>query len=511
MKYQRLFAVAAGCLLPVCFFTGSARAAGACSDLLNVRLHNAVITKAEDVSAGMLDTGGRGPNAKLHVPAMCRVAGTISPQIRFEVWLPEAWNGRLEAVGGGGLAGVISYSAMAEAVRDGYASASTDTGHVASDLSWLSDRGRVEDYGYRAIHEMTLKAKDLIAAHYGKPQAYSYFNGCSTGGRQGFMEVQRYPDDYDGVVSGAPVFDFTHLHMGQLWSYQARMREPGANLTGDDFALVMKGAVAACDMNDGVKDGIITDPRTCHFDPAVLECKAGQTADCLSAAQVETVRKIYAGPANPRTGAKVYPGLEPGSSGPQPHNPGWSMIMGDKPFFLDTAVLDGMGFENMHFDLDHFDYDKDVKSIDDKLMGVLNAVNPDLREFEKHGGKQIIYHGWADPGVMPMRTIEYYEQLQRFRQQSQGSSHPLADTRKHERLFMVPGMGHCAGGVGPDHFDFMPAIVDWVEHDKAPDRIIASHEENGKTTLTRPLCAEPEVAHYKGQGDPDSADSWVCR
>lgn len=517
LAHGRLVALAGGCLLPVFLAsaaTAAAAEAGSCADLINLRLDDAVITKAESVTSGTFDTGGNGPNAKLAVPAMCRVAGTVTPQIQFEVWLPENWNGRLQAVGGGGLAGVISYGAMAQAVRDGYATASTDTGHVASDTAWLFDKGRQEDYGYRAIHEMTVKAKDIIAAHYGKPQEYAYFNGCSTGGRQGFMEVQRYPNDYDGVVSGAPVFNFTRLHMGQLWSYQARMRSPDANLTGDDFALVMQGAVAACDMNDGVKDGIITDPRTCHFDPAVLQCKAGDTSgsrSCLSAAQVETVKKIYAGAVNPRTGEQVYPGLEPGGEGPQPGNPGWSMIMGDKPFALDTAVIGGLGFENLDFDLKSFDFDEDVKTIDAKLMGVLNAVNPDLREFEAHGGKQIIYHGWSDPGVMPMETVNYYERLQKFRAQSQGSKDPLAETQAYSRLFMVPGMGHCRGGVGPDQADFMSAIVDWVEHGKAPERIIASHVENGKTTMTRPLCPHPQVARYKGEGDPNVAESWECR
>lgn len=506
------YVVAGGLVLGGLVASGAAWASAgtSCSDLINLRLDDAVITKAERVTSGTFKAGGPRP-ATLKVPPMCRVAGVITPQIHFEVWLPEKWNGRLQSVGGGGLAGVISYSAMALAAEDGYATASTDTGHVASDSKWLSDQGRQEDYGYRAIHEMTLKAKAIIEARYGKEQAYAYFNGCSTGGRQGFMEAQRFPDDYDGIISGAPVFNFTHLHMGQLWSYQARMKTPGANLTKADFNLLMKGALAACDMNDGVKDGIITDPRTCHFDPVALECKGDQVKDCLSPEQVATARKIYAGAKNPRTGAQVYPGLMPGGEGAQPNNPGWSMIMGDKPFFLDTAVLGGMGFENPNFNLMDFDFDKDVTTIDDKLMWVLNAVSPDLREFEAHGGKQIIYHGWSDPGVMPLETVHFYDRLQRFRAQAEGSKDPLKDTRAHERLFMVPGMGHCRGGVGPDHFDMMSALVAWVEQDKAPERILASHMEDGKVTMTRPLCAHPQVATYKGKGDPNKAENFVCK
>jgi len=492
---------------------GAAHAADGCADLINLRLDDAVITTAQTVSGTFeAPAGGPGaPGSTLKVPEMCRVAGTVTPQVRFEVWLPKEWNGRLQSVGGGGLAGVISYSAMALAADGGYATASTDTGHQASDNTWFSDKGRQEDYGYRAIHQMTLQAKAIIRAYYGKHEDYAYFNGCSTGGRQGFMEVQRFPDDYDGVVSGAPVFNFTHLHMGQLWTWQARMKEKGANLSKDDFNMVMKASLEACDKNDGVEDGMITDPRACHFDPSVLQCEGSKSDDCLAPQQVEALKAIYAGATNPRTGEQVYPGLMPGGEGAQPSNPGWAMIMGDEPFFLDTAVLGLMGFENPDFDLMDFDFDQDVKTIDAKLMGVLNAVDPDLREFEARGGKHIIYHGWNDPGVMPMETVNYYHRLQTFREQSQGSKNALKETQAYSRLFMVPGMGHCRGGVGPDQIDFMAAIVDWVENGKAPERILASHVEDGKVTMTRPLCPEPQVATYKGKGDADKAENWVCK
>ncbi len=264
-------ACSAAAAIPLCV-GAPAYAATACADLAKLALPETKITVAERVPAG--EFRAPGVQQPLNVPALCRVAGTVSPAINFEVWLPEGatWNGRFQAVGGGGLAGIISYPAMAEAVRNGYASSSTDTGHVSTDTAWLLDRQRIIDYGYRAIHEMTVKAKAVIETHYGRAAEYSYFNGCSTGGRQGLMTAQRYPDDYDGIVSGAPVFRFTNLHMGQLWTSHATLKKPGAVLTREDFTRVGEAAVAQCDAHDGVKDGIIADPSTCNFDPA--SCKA---------------------------------------------------------------------------------------------------------------------------------------------------------------------------------------------------------------------------------------------
>ena len=234
----------------------AAEAAMACRDLALLRLPGTLITTAEERS-GTFPAGFGPPMA---IPSICRVAGTIDPAIRFEVWLPEDYNGRLQSVGGGGLAGSISYGAMATAVSAGFASASTDTGHRANDSLWLADPQRREDYGHRAIHEMTVKAKSIIDAYYGSVPEYSYFNGCSTGGRQGLMEAQRYPNDYDGILSGAPVNTFTRLHMGQLWTAHATLTEPGAALTPDDLNLVTNAVLAQCDANDGVEDGILTDP-----------------------------------------------------------------------------------------------------------------------------------------------------------------------------------------------------------------------------------------------------------
>ena len=479
-----------------------AYAATACADLAKLSLPDTKITLAERVPAGELRAPG--VQQPLQVPAMCRVAGTVAPAINFEVWLPEGagWNGRFQAVGGGGLAGIISYPAMAEAVRSGYASSSTDTGHVSTDTQWLLDRQRIVDYGYRAIHEMTVKAKAVIESHYGRAAEYSYFNGCSTGGRQGLMTAQRFPDDYDGIVSGAPVNRFTSLHMGQLWTAHATLKKPGAVLTRDDLARVGQAAVAQCDAHDGVKDGIIADPRTCNFDPSTLQG--------FRAEQIEALKLIYQGAVNPRTGVQIYPGLEPGSEGAQPGNPGWALIMnGETPFAIDNAVLGAMGFNDSNWDWKTFDFDRDVEHVENKLFGTLNAVNPDLRDFKNGGGKLIVWHGWNDPGVMPQQTIDYYDSVVDYAAKSTGGD-GVAHTDEYLRLFMLPGVGHCRGGVGPDQVDWMSALAGWVEKGEKPAALTASAVRDGKVAMTRPLCPHPQVARYKGQGDTNSAASFEC-
>jgi len=481
-------------------------APAACRDLALLRLDGTVITAAVEEVSGQFAPGEGQP---LDVPPICRVAGTIHPAIRFEVWLPLGgrYNGRLQAVGGGGLAGNLSYPAMAAAVAAGFASASTDTGHRADDSLWLADPQRREDYGHRAIHEMTVKAKAIIDAYFGRVPEYSYFNGCSTGGRQGLMEAQRYPGDYDGILSGAPVNTFTSLHIGQLWTAHATLKRPGAALTAEDFALVNEAVLAQCDADDGVTDGVLTDPTACDFDPRSLVCNARSAGSCLAEPKVAALEMIYGGAVNPRTGAQIYPGLEPGGESAQPGNPGWGMIMnGRTPFFIDIPVLGGMGFENDAWDWRSFDFDLDVALIDGKLAHVLNAVDPDLRDFRARGGKLIIYHGWNDPGVMPERTVDYYGEIVAFADHATNGN-GAAFTDEYTRLYMMPGVGHCRGGAGPDQADFMSALIDWVEHGQAPERIVAS---NADGSLTRPLCPHPEIAVYTGRGDTSDAASFRC-
>ena len=444
----------------------------------------------------------------LDLPAICRVRGTIAPAIRFEIWLPlgSAFNGRLQTVGGGGLAGNFDYEAMHTAVMTGFASAATDTGHRASDSWWLGDPQRREDYGSRAVHETTLLTKTMIEIFYGDAPAYTYFNGCSTGGRQGLMEAQRYPDDYDGIISGAPVNDFTNLHIGQLWTAHATLIPDDSVLTADDLQLVNDRVMAQCDANDGLEDGILADPRQCGFDPRELVCSRRSGEQCLSESKVDALEKIYGGAVNPRTGAQIYPGLEPGSENSQPNNPGWALIMnGETPFDIDISVIGGMGFENSNWDWRSFDFDRDVSQVNSKLAHVLNAVDPDLRDFNAQGGKLIIWHGWNDPGVMPQRTIDYYEDVLGFADQATGGS-GLAATNDYLRLYMLPGVGHCRGGVGPDKVDWIDTITNWVENDQAPDVVIATRDDD---PLARPVCPYPQVAAYR-RGDPNDPASYRC-
>jgi feruloyl esterase len=316
------------------------------------------------------------------------------------------------------------------------------------------------------------------------------------------MTAQRFPDDYDGIVSGAPVNRFTQLHMAQLWSAHATLKKPGAVLTREDLTKVGEAAVAQCDASDGLKDGIITDPRTCNFDPSKLQG--------FSPAKIEALKMIYQGPVNPRTGVPLYAGLEPGGEGPQPGNPGWGLIMnGETPFAIDNAVLGAMGFGDPNWDWRTFDFDRDVELVDAKLFGTLNAVDPDLRDFKKGGGKLIVWHGWNDPGVMPQQTIDYFDSVVEYAGKAMGGD-GAEFTDEYLRLFMLPGVGHCRGGVGPDQADWMAALAGWVEQGKQPDTITARTVREGKTTMTRPLCPHPQVAQYKGRGDANDAASFEC-
>jgi feruloyl esterase len=298
------------------------------------------------------------------------------------------------------------------------------------------------------------------------------------------------------------VFRFTNLHMGQLWTSHATLKKPGAVLTREDFTRVGEAAVAQCDAHDGVKDGIITDPSTCSFDPSKLQGFRPE--------QVEALKLIYQGAVNPRTGQPIYPGLEPGGEAPQPGNPGWGMIMnGTTPFAIDAAVLGAMGLNNPNWDWRTFDFDRDVALINAKLAGTLNAVNPDLSDFKKGGGKLIVWHGWNDPGVMPQQTLDYFADVVDYAGRSTGGD-GVAYTDEYVRLFMLPGVGHCRGGVGPDQADWMAALAGWVEKGTRPATITATATRDGKVAMTRPLCPHPQVARYKGRGDTNSAASFEC-
>jgi tannase/feruloyl esterase len=509
MKYSIAAAVSAA--LSIVAVTANAQDA-ACRELAQLSLSKTKLTVAE-VPAGPFTLPGAaggagappgGPQQPVNVPAFCRVSGVVEPAIRFEVWLPQksAWNNRYQAVGGGGFAGIISYPAMLTALQAGYVTSSTDTGHVAPDVEWLGNEGLLTDYGHRAIHEMTVKSKEILAAYYDKAADYNYFNGCSTGGRQGLMELQRYPDDFDGVVSGAPVNYFNAIHAQQLWV--GLVSHPQADqgiLSAADLKLVNDSVLAQCDAADGVKDGVLNDPRTCKFDPGQLQCAAGSGAgQCLSGEQVGALRKIYEGAKNPRTGASIHPSLVPGGE------PSWQIVTATGLVSIPYDYFGRAVLGTPTWDWRKFDFDKDLARANQKTGGILNAIDPDLAKFRGAGGKLILYHGWNDQVIFPEGSINYQKSVADKVAAGKG----VAGVQDFFRLFMVPGMTHCRGGAGTDRFDAQSAIEAWVERGQAPATIAASRIENGNVTRTRPLCPYPQVAKYDGSGDTNDASNFRC-
>ncbi len=515
--------------------------AGSCEDIGSLKLPNTTIVSATEVPAGQFsvppgpgaDMQGTTPASERTGPAklspFCRVRITIAPAINIEVWMPASgWNGNFEGVGNGGKAGSISYAAMATALREGYATASTDTGHKGSEdqTEWAFKHPElIADFAYRAIHEMTVTANKVIASYYGKSPAFSFFNGCSTGGRQALMEAQRYPDDYNGILSGAPVIDYTHLQAAHF-AIAVRVRKiPGSYFPPSKVPEIDKASLAACDSIDGVRDGIIEDPLKCGFgeDPSALLCKGSETPTCLNAKQLQTLKDIYAGYRDPR-GQLVYPGFMPGSE------LGWkSFIIADadpsKPF-TDKSAVGAVGFfkyfvfDNPSWNFLTWNYDRDMPLTDKKLASEINAMDPGLKPFRAHGGRLLLYHGWADPGVSPLETIIYYDKvvaaITGTEATAPGHETPafvdrIKDTEDFARLFMVPGMGHCGNGPGPNRFDAFGPLTNWVEHGRPPSEIVASHITNETVKFTRPLCPYPMTAHYTGHGSTDQAANFSCR
>lgn len=480
--------------------------AASCAALADLHLAETGSLVAELVPAGPYTTStfGSARQTTAEVPAFCRVAGVVKPAVRFEVWLPQAedWNGRFQAVGGGGFAGVISYSAMIPNIQSGYVTASTDTGHVAGELEWLSDEQRMIDYGYRAVHEMTVKSKALIEAYYGRAADYDYFIGCSTGGRQGLMEAQRYPDDFDGIVSGAPVNYFVATHYTQLWVSRAAKPVGETLISRADRETVNRAALAQCDANDGVKDGVIEDPSDCDFDISVLQCREFGPARCLLDEQIEVFDAIYAGPKHPRTGERLYPSLVPGGEMAWNLTDGSGLVEYPYEYFGRSVMGDPS------WNWREFDFNADIEMAEKKTGAVLNAIDPNIASFRDSGGKLITYHGWNDQGVFPGGSIRYYESVAKHLASSPDTA--IDETRDFFRLFMVPGMAHCRGGPGPNQFDAVSAIEAWVEHGAAPAEIEARKLEGGEVVRTRPLCPYPQTAQYVGSGDTDARENFVC-
>jgi len=446
----------------------------------------------------------------------CRVWADLEPVagslIKVQVWLPDDWNGRMLAKGGGGFnGGMFAASvAMQDGSAKGYATVVTDVGHKNSDSAEFAyhNKEALIDYGYRGNHATAVFTKNLIASYYGKPARRAYFEGGSNGGREALMEARRFPEDYDGIIAGMPAMSFTKLMASFLWNYQASKAAPGLK---DKLGLVRKAVMDKCDALDGVRDGVLENPLICSFDPSELQCESGAAANCLTAAEVEALQKIHGGPRR-RDGRQLFPGLAVGSETHPTDMNFWIFDEKAAQPAMGQEAFRWMAYGDPKWDKDRFDLDRDYP-VAAKLAPVLDSDDPDITDFLQRGGKLIIHHGWNDAAIPAGSTLHYYDELlKKFG----------AGVEQQVRLFMVPGMGHGAGRPGPEHYDMLGELDRWVEGGPAPERIIARQFEkaptpffpvelSAKVVRTRPLCAWPKVAHYSGSGSTDDEASFTCQ
>jgi feruloyl esterase len=492
-------------------FSGTSAWAASCESIAALSLPNAKVTTAQRVAPGAFVMPGPQAPAPAaaaslfaRLPEFCRVAATLTPStdsdIKIEVWLPASgWNGKFQAVGNGGWNGSIPYLALANAVATGYASAATDTGHVGNTAAFaLGHPEKLIDFGYRAVHEMTVKAKSIIDAFYGSAPTLSIFNGCSQGGRQGITAAVRYPTDFDGIIAGAPAVNYVQMHAGRIAMNRAVNATPASPVPASKYPMINQAVLAKCDARDGVTDGVLENPGTCTFDPKVLQCSGSQDeASCLTPFQVEAARRMYAGATHPSTKASVLPGLAPGAE------LGWNVLGSTQPLSLSVDAykhifMKDRSWEPSRFN-PHTDIDVALASDPDDVLGSTNA---DLRPYFERGGKLIMYHGWSDPQVTPYNTINFFQKVLA----TQGG----AGVGTSVQLYMVPGMNHCQGGPGTDVFDKVGAIEEFVRTGIAPSRIDASHRTNGVVDRTRPLCPFGQVAQWKGTGSTDDGANFSC-
>jgi len=556
MHRPYLVGAAMGLLASVAM-AGTPAMASPCTNLQTLNLVHTTITSATDVTGGSFTPPGAAPITGL--PPFCRVTATLTPTatsvIKIEVWLPESnWNGRFLGTGGGGYQGVMTYSELANGIVAGFAAANSDLGTGASGCNPLfcgsdGNQGnalaaafgdpaapstglfglpeRIKDFGYRAIHLMTVRGKQIVEGFYSHHANKAYFAGCSTGGQNALMEAQRFPDDYDGILAGAAAFNRTHLHMWALSVWEDAHASATRFILPAQMPVINKAVIAQCVGRDGgaTTDQFLTDPRDCRFDPKVLQCKGGEVPPaCLSADQVTTMRQYYAGATDPVTGQVINPGPARGSE--TDNILALGLILQEQ---LPEPAFDGLfywvygasfGIPTSATNFANFDFHHDIKTVDDQLAPVLNATSTDLGEFRDHGGKLLMYHGWADPLLPSQSSINYFDALVR---DGHGFAQPvrfdhddaaLRQTQTYARLFMVPGMYHCGGGPGPNVFDALTPLVDWVEHGVAPETITATKFVNDTPSsgvqMTRPLCVFPKVAKYKGSGSTNVAASFTC-
>ena len=519
MKFHPFLGV--GALAVIAAVPSSSRAA-TCESLSSLTLPNTTITMAQTVAAGSFVAPGRGggPGQPLtDLPAFCRVQATLRPSIdsdiRMELWLPASangsgeasrtvWNGKLRGTGNGGLGGgtAVNAGALENGVRRGYATAGNNTGHAGDSSYALSHPEQIKDFGYRSAHEMTVASKALIAAFYGTPPKTSYMAEGGGGTIAALSSAQRYPGDYDTIAVTGMSSYLTRHTFGQMWIWQATHKDAESFIPPAKYPVLHNAALDACDALDGLKDGIIGDVAHCRFDPASTLCKAGNGPDCLTAPQVEAAKKIYAGPHNPRTGEEIYSPLYPGGE------LGWGQLAGgDAPLGIPVEFFKFYVFRNGGWDYKTrpVNFDSDVTASNRAEIQPVNAVDPDLSRFFARGGKLLLVDGWADAAVPPKVAINYYNAVVK----KLGAK----KVKESMRFFMVPGMGHGPGTNGAENFNFdaLGLIEQWKENPKAPDQLIVSHFKDGKEIGTRLVCQYPQVAIYKGGGNPEDSASYTCK
>ncbi|RVT93561.1 tannase/feruloyl esterase family alpha/beta hydrolase [Sphingomonas crocodyli] len=503
-------------------------------DLPNVEILSTTFIDAKDYpSSAPTISGAKTVTLAPHCEVKAIARPTRDSEIGIEIWLPATgWNGRYQQIGNGGWAGAIHRRPLADALKRGFAAASTDNGHQGG----VDDHGQGQrsaefaighpekliDFGSRALSETRRVATAAITSFYGRPAQHSYFVGCSDGGREALMAAQRFPEYFDGILAGNPGNAWSRWAAGLIWTQQAqRAGSPGA-IPITKRALIQNAVMSACDQIDGVTDGLIADPRFCRFDPAVLTCSGTATDNCLTDPQVATLRQIYDGPRNPRTGEQIYPGYPPGIE----NAPGSNLITPWQPgmsSFGDTYFGQAL-FERRDWDFRSLDFDKDIALSDRKGAPVVDATNPDLRSFRARGGKLIHYHGWSDALMPAGASIAYYEAVMafmaRFPDQQSVANDPITS---FYRLFLIPGMGHCYGGDGPTAItvdadttdpkrDLITALEQWVEKGVAPQMFVGSGPVPNAPSrrLSRPICPYPQITRYDGSGNTDIASSFAC-
>lgn len=497
--------------------------AATCESVKKLQLTNTTITLAEEVNSGSVSAPAL-QRPLQGLPPFCRVAGIIRPssdsKIEFEVWLPEKdWNGRFLGVGNGGFAGSIGYQGLASNLKRGFATAGSDAGHIgeAEDASWaFGHPEKVKDFGWRAVHLTTERAKEIVKAYYSKPVQRAYFDSCSDGGREALIEAQRFPEDYDGILAGAPANAWTQMLSAGVEVAQVTTGNPTAYISSFKLPAIERAVLAKCDALDGAKDGIVSDPENCHFDPESLLCKGEDSTDCLTQPQVNSLKALYAG-ATDKHGQSIFPGFAMGDEADGwrdwvlGHGPGSGsgiqyvqnyfryMVMNDPAWNILTASVDSS-----------------LQKAKEETSSALDATDPDLSRFAARGGKLILYHGWNDPAISPWNSIGYYKSVQKQMGEQK--------TASFMQLYMAPGMEHCLGGPGASWFGqfglptakgskygVFDALEDWVEKGTTPSNIVATKYAGGtKVLMTRPLCQYPLVPKYKGAGDTNDASNFSC-